>query len=158
MPAGVVADTLVLFNCAVDEKPLARNPFRGLGRCSPGRADTYPPTEAQMILLLEACSALGADYAYRMRALIAFACYTIMRPGELCGLDWEQVDLEAGVARVVRRVYKGEYDLPKSNRVRTIALLPQACEALEALPERTGLVFRSKRSVCQRIDRPSGTS
>ena len=43
------------------------------------------------------------------------------------------------------RVYKGEYDLPKSNRVRTIALLPQARAALLRLPERSGVVFRSKR-------------
>ena len=43
------------------------------------------------------------------------------------------------------RVYKGEYDLPKSNRVRTIALLPQARAALLSLPERSGVVFRSKR-------------
>jgi integrase len=121
MPAGVVADTIVLFNRAVDEELLERNPFRGLGRRSPGRADTDPPTEAQMVSLLEACSAVGADYAPRIRALVTFAAYTIMRPGELFALDWEHVDLEAGVVHVVRRVYKGEYDLPKSNRVRTVA-------------------------------------
>jgi hypothetical protein len=51
------------------------------------------------------------------------------------------------------RFYKGEYDLPKSNRVRTIALLPQAREAVEALPERDGLVFRSKRG--RRLAQPT---
>ena len=68
-----------------------------------------------MILLLEACSALGAAYSSRMRALITFAAYTIMRPGELFALDWEQVDLDAGLVHVERRLYEGEYDLPKSN-------------------------------------------
>ena len=53
----------------------------------------------------------------------------------------------------LRRLYKGEYDLPKSNRVRTIALLPQAREAVEALPERDGLVFRSKRG--RRLAQPT---
>jgi integrase len=143
--AGVVADTVVLFNRAVDEELLARNPFRGLGRRAGSRAEDDPPTEEQMILLLEACSALG-DYAPHMRALITFAAYTIMRPGELFALDWERhVDLDADEVHVRERVYKGEHDLPKSNRVRTIALLPQAREAIIALPERSGFVFRSKR-------------
>lgn len=72
---------------------------------------------------LEACSALG-DYAPRMRALITFAAYTIMRPGELFALDRERhVELAADEAFVRERVYKGEHDLPKSNCVRTIALL-----------------------------------
>jgi hypothetical protein len=44
-------------------------------------------------------------------------------------------------------------DVPKSNRVRTIALLPQAGEAVLALPEREGLVFRSKRG--QRLSQPT---
>ena len=48
---------------------------------------------------------------------------------------------------VERRLYEGEYDLPKSNKARTIAPLPQAREAVEALPERDGLVFRSKRGL-----------
>jgi integrase len=145
VPAGVVADTVVLFNRAVDEELLERNAFRGLGRRSPGRSETDPPTEEQMILLHEACSVLG-DYAPRMRALVTFASYTIMRPGELFALDWERhVDLTADIVHVRERVYKGEHDLPKSNRVRTIALLPQARDAITALPERTGYVFRSKR-------------
>ena len=145
VPAGVVADAVVLFNRAVDEELIERNPFRGLGRRSPGRSDQDPPTEEQMILLLDACSALG-EYAPRMRALITFACYTILRPGELFALDWERdIDLKASEVHVRERVYKGEYDLPKSNKPRTIALLPQARDALLGLPERSGIVFRSKR-------------
>jgi integrase len=138
VPAGVIGDTVVLFNRAVDEELIDRN--------SPGRSETDPPTDEQMILLHEACSALGKEYAPRMRALVTFASYTIMRPGELYALDWERhVDLAADVVHVRERVYKGEHDLPKSNKPRTIALLPQAREAITALPERSGFVFRSKR-------------
>jgi integrase len=148
-----VADTIVLFNRAVDEELIERNPFRGLGRRTLGRSDQDPPTEEQMILLLEACSALG-DYAPRMRALITFAAYTIMRPGELFALDWERhIDLEADEVHVLERVYEGELDLPKSNKPRTIALLPQARDALLTLPEREGLVFRSKRGL--RLSQPT---
>lgn len=152
--AGIVNDTVVLFNRAVDEELLDRNPFRGLGRRIVGRADTDPPTEEQMILLLAACSALGPDYAFRMQAMITFAAYTIMRPGELFALDWDRdVDLDLGVVHVRERVYEGELDLPKSNRARTIALLPQAHDALLTLPERDGLVFRSKTG--KRLSQPT---
>lgn len=104
-----------MFNAAVDEELVARNPLRGLGRRTPGQSETDPPTEAQMILLLDACSALGAEYAPRMRAMITFAAYTIMRPGELFALDWEQIHLDAGLVHVERRLYEGALDLPKSN-------------------------------------------
>ena len=77
----------------------------------------------------------------------------IMRPGELFALDWEHIDLDAELVHVERRGQGGEYDLPKSNRVRTIALFPQAREAVEALPERDGPVFRSKRGVRLRARR-----
>jgi integrase len=76
-----------------------------------------------------------------------------LRRENLIALDWQQVDLDAGVVHVQRRLYDGEYDLPKSNRVRAIALLPQAREALEALPERDGLVFLSKRGL--RLSQPT---
>jgi integrase len=152
-PAAQVPVVVTLFNAAVDEELIARNPFRGLGRKTKGRAEHDPPTEEQMVLLLEACSALGDEYAPRMRALVTFAAYTIMRPGELFALDWQQVDLDAGLVQVERRLYEGEYDLPKSNKSRTIALLPQARAAVEALPERDGLVFRSKRGL--RLSQPT---
>ena len=89
-----------------------------------------------------------------MRALLTFAAYTIMRPGELFALDWERpVDLARDEVHVLERVYEGELDLPKSNKPRTIVLLPQAREALLLLPEREGIVFRSKRG--KRLSQPT---
>ena len=41
-----------------------------------------------------------------MGAMITFAAYMIMRPCELFVLDWEQVDLDAGVVHVERRLYR----------------------------------------------------
>jgi integrase len=61
-----------------------------------------------------------------MRALLTFAAFTLMRPGELIALDWEDIDLDAGRVRVERRLYRGRTDLPKSNKERTIALIPPA--------------------------------
>jgi integrase len=132
-------------NAAVDAELLERNPFRGCGRRARGRADQAPPTEAEFDLLLAGCAALG-DYAPQMRALLVFAAYSGVRPGELFALEWTDVDFDTMRVDVRRRLYRGRVDLPKSNKVRRIALTPPARDALLGLPSRRegGLVFRSK--------------
>jgi hypothetical protein len=45
---------------------------------------------------------------------------------------------------VSKALYRGRTELPKSNKVRVIALTPPARDALLALPERNGPVFLSK--------------
>lgn len=80
-----------------------------------------------------------------MRALVLFAAYSGMRPGELFVLEHDVIDLDAMRIDVRRRLYRGRVDLPKSNKARRIALTPPAVDELKALPHRTGLVFRAKR-------------
>lgn len=145
VPASRIPVIVTMFNRATDDDELLeRNPFRGLSRRTRGRADDRPPTEAQLERLLAGCSALG-DYADRMRALVCFAAYTGMRPGELFALEWADVDFDAMRVMVRRRLYKGSLDVPKSNRVRRIALTPPARDALLGLPRAGSLVFTAKR-------------
>jgi integrase len=135
---------VTLFNAAMEDELVDRNPFRGLGRRGKGRADMAPPTEEELEQLRDACSAL-ADYAPTMRALITFAAYTGMRPGEIFALEWGDIDFKRMRIRVSRRVYRGQIDLPKSNKPRLIALTPLARDALLTLPRSGDLVFTSKR-------------
>jgi integrase len=136
---------VTMFNRAAHEDELLeRNPFRGLGRRSKGRAEERPPTEEELTALRDACSALG-DYAPTMRAMLTFAAYTGMRPGELYALEWADVDFERMRVQVRRRLYRGRLDLPKSNRVREIALTPPARDAILGLPRDRALVFVGKR-------------
>jgi len=125
-----------------------RNRFEGLSRRSPGRAGDRPPTEPEMLQLTAACSALG-DYGPIMRAMFTVAAYTLIRPGELMALTWEDIDLTANRIEVSKRFYKGRVDLPKSNKPRIVALTPPARRALLALAEtrgynQAGRVFPSK--------------
>ena len=140
---SVLQSIVTLFTLAVDEELIARNPFRGLMRKPEGRAGRRPPSEEEFAHLLTGC-AVHDDYAPRLRALLTFAAYTGMRPGELMALDWEDVNLPALRVTVSKRLYRGRIDLPKSNKVRLIALTPPARDALLSLPERQGPVFRSK--------------
>lgn len=155
-PEGVVAVVVTLANRALDEELLdGMSPFRGLGTRTASRADVPPPTEEEMLFLLDACTVLG-DYAPAMRALLTFAAYTGMRPGECFALEWSDIDFDRNRVHVRRRVYKGKTDLPKSNAAREIALTPPARDALLTLrPLDGGLVFRSKTG--RRLSQPTLT-
>jgi integrase len=145
VPVGVAAVGVTCMNAAVDAELIERNPFRGLGRRGRGRSDQAPATEEEFERLLVACAVHGW-YAPQMRALVTFAAYSGMRPGELFALEWTDIDLLAMRIDVCRRVYRGALDVPKSNKPRRIALTPPARDALLGLPTRQqgGLVFRSK--------------
>lgn len=134
-----------MFAEAVDAEILDRNPFRGLTPRTKGRSEEAPPTEEEFDRLVAACSALGW-YAPQMRALLLFAAYSGMRPGEIYALEWSDVDFDAMRLRVSRRLWQGKLGLPKSNESKLISLTPPARDALLGLVSRSegGLVFRSK--------------
>jgi integrase len=132
---------ITLMNELYRAEVIDRNRFEGLSRRSDGRKHERPPSEDEMVLLLDGCGALGDAYAPVMRALLTFGAFTLMRPSELVALDWEDIDLAAGArgrVRVKRRLYRGRTDLPKSNRERTITLVPPARDALDSLLEVPG--------------------
>jgi integrase len=146
VPPSRVPVVVTCMNAAVDRELIERNPFRGLSHRvkSRGRADEHPPTHEELGQLLDACHVHG-DYAPQMRNLIAFAAYSGMRPGELFALEWTDVDMPAMRIDVRRRLYRGSTDLPKSNKVRRIALTPPARDAMLGQPTNGTLVFRAKR-------------
>ena len=162
--ASHLPTVVFLMNQVYRAEEIDRNRFEGLSRRAEGRSSKRPPSEEQMVLLLEACSALGDDYAPVMRALLTFGAFTIMRPSELVALDWDDIDLEAGAhgrVLVQRRYYRGTTDLPKSNKERTITLVPAAREALDSLRETAGyvpagLVFANKSG--QQLTAPTMTA
>jgi integrase len=140
---------VALFSYAKAKRIVDHNPFTGLGGGrGNGRADQDPPTVKQLERLLDACSVLG-DYASQMVALIVFAAYTGMRPGELYELRWTDIDLATNRIHVARRLYRGKIDTPKNGKAKTIALPPPARDVLMRQPTRAmDLVFVSKRG-CQ---------
>jgi integrase len=161
-PGSLVKPVVTMFNAAVDEELIDRNPFRGLYKQGRGRSDEHPPTSEEWERLYESCAVLG-NYAAQMRALMVVAAYTGMRPGELMALEWPDIDFEAKRIYVQRRLYQGVIDRPKSGKPKTIALPPPAGEALLRLPSLdqppvggAELVFRSKAG--KRLSQPTLTA
>jgi integrase len=67
-------------------------------------------------------------------AAITLAVYTGLRPGELCALGIEDIDLDAGLINVTRAITAdGEFKVPKTERSRTVLLMPPAIEACKQL-------------------------
>lgn len=67
-------------------------------------------------------------------AAITLAVYTGLRPGELCALAVEDIDLEAGKIEVTRAITaNGSFKLPKTGKPRTVLLMKPAIEACRIL-------------------------
>jgi integrase len=140
-----VPAVVALFNQAIRDEELTRNPFKGLSRKTRGRRDKIPLSDAEIDFLCEFALRIHSAYGPMMRALILFAAYSGMRPGELFALRWEDVDFAAMRIHVRRRYYKGRLGPPKNGQERTIVLTPQAHAVLDTLPRQSELIFTAKR-------------
>nr|WP_255263516.1 site-specific integrase [Pseudomonas aegrilactucae] len=68
------------------------------------------------------------------RAAITLAVYTGLRPGELCALAVEDIDLASGKIDITRAITaNGTFKVTKTGKPRTILLMPPALEACQIL-------------------------
>ncbi|MDH0133501.1 site-specific integrase [Pseudomonas asiatica] len=69
-------------------------------------------------------------------AAITLAVYTGLRPGELCALAVEDIDLQAGTIEVTRAITaNGTFKTPKTGKPRTVLLMEPALNACRVLIE-----------------------
>jgi integrase len=110
---------------AVRLKLLSRNVADSATPPRPVKQEITPLTQEQMRALLDA--ARGDN----LEALYVLAITTGMRQGELLGLQWQDLDLDAGTLRVNRSVYDGVISPPKTTAGRrTIRLSKLTIAAL----------------------------
>lgn len=68
------------------------------------------------------------------KAAITLAVYTGLRPGELCALAVEDIDLSKGKIDITRAITAtGTFKVPKTGKPRTVLLMQPAIEACEVL-------------------------
>lgn len=141
---------------ATDDGLIPRNAAASVKPPQPRREEIQPLSRDQVRTFLEAVS------GDRLEALYIVAITAGLRRGELLGLKWEDVDLEAGVLQVRRTLSEAGsgriFEAPKSGKGRSIRLTRKATAALRAhrkaqleermaragLWEENGLVFASE--------------
>ena len=110
---------------AVRLQLLSRNVADSATPPKPVRTEITPLTQGQMRTLLDAAR------GDKLECLYVLACTTGMRQGELIGLQWKDIDFDAGTLRVNRSVYDGITSPPKTKAGnRTIRLSKLAIAAL----------------------------
>ncbi len=121
-----------VMNAAVDDGLIPLNPCAGLGRkLKLSRPvtdddDIQAMTREQFAAFLEA-----TDAPYRPLFLTMERAG--LRPGEAVALQWPDLDLTVGTARISRNISRGHHGSPKGNRPRTVDLSPQLADTLRRL-------------------------
>ncbi|GAA3704019.1 site-specific integrase [Oceanisphaera sediminis] len=124
---------------AIKDGYLEHSPFVRLRKLRQSSMESDPTdavepfTQAELGRLLAACKSENA------RQMIGFLFWTGMRPGEMKALAWEDVDLDAGTARVNYNLSRAGYIKPPKTKagIRTIDLLPAAVTILRRQRELT---------------------
>ena len=116
-----------------------------------GERKISPPSSADVRRVIDHLLATSPDWG----TLIALAAWTGCRRGEVCGLHWEDLDLDGGsvlIRRAVVNVPGGVLERgTKTGEIRRIALGPRSIELLRAHRER-GVV---RAETCNAIVEPS---
>jgi integrase len=125
------------------------NPFTSLRLETPkGRRDITALTEPEIDRLSQLARDAHGDYGDEAAAIVLFAAYTGLRPGELAALRWDDLrpaEREATISRALDG--SGGEKPPKNGLARVIILPPRALEALSLVARRTDspYVFHSPR-------------
>jgi len=112
------------------------NPFTNLRLETPkGRKDITALTEPEIEKLALVARDQHGDFGDEAAALVLFAAYTGIRPGELAALRWCDIDIADRRATISRALDgEGGIKTPKNGKPRRIVLPPQALRALSELP------------------------
>jgi integrase len=136
-PQSNVRAARTMLNDAIDDglHP-GPNPFANLRLEQPrGRKDLVALTEQELHELADCALKVLDEYGPTFRAMILFAGYVGLRPGELFAL--ERADVGRDEVAIRRNLDgTGQLKLPKNNRERVVTLPPPAREALQDVPPR----------------------
>lgn len=119
LSAKSVNNHLVIFqrclNVAQEWGRLDRVPKIGKLKTVSQRLDFLSPVESRKLVQASADEPVWRD-------MLLMALRTGMRLGELCGLQWRDVDFQRKILTVQRSLVRGVLGTPKNNRVRHIPL------------------------------------
>lgn len=99
------------------------------------------PSAFQFLTKIQVEQLIAAAPVGLWRAMIVTALRTGLRFSELVGLEWTDINWEAGVLCVQRSNVRGNIDAPKNNRIRYVPLIPEVIAELKMLPTNSSRVF-----------------
>lgn len=122
-----------LLEYAFNNKLIKDKPHDGVKRLKKNKTKPDPLLKHEFLQLIDASP-------QKQKNMWQFAVYTGVRPGELCALAWEDINLHTGEVHISRNVtQEGVFGPPKTKAgYRTIKLLEPALNALKAQNELTG--------------------
>jgi integrase len=119
---------------AVTDELIPRNVAKGVRAPRPANKEIHPLSPDQVRAFLDA---VRGD---RLEALYVVAVQRGLRQGELLGLKWDDVDLEAGTLQVRRTLSLTRnghvFESPKNGKGRSVELTQSATDVLRAHLER----------------------
>jgi len=132
----ILATLSSILDYCVEAELLGTNPCRTLGRSKP-RQGKIPPRilgDGELDALLTSC----AGFAW-LRQIVMMTLYGALRIGEVCGLEWQDVDFDTGQITVRQQLHpNGTFGTPKSGNVHSIPMSPQARVLLAELKLKAG--------------------
>jgi integrase len=139
-PRGVITAGRAMWNNAVTDRaaPAGLNPFARPGIVeSRGRKDIKILKESEVVLLGQCALELyPGEYGKVLRAMVLFAAYTGVRPGEMFALTWDRYRPEEEEADIFE-IFDGESNRTKPKTEagsRTVVVPEQAVEAIAEMP------------------------
>jgi integrase len=136
-PQSNVRVVRAMFNDAInDGLHPGPNPFSNLRlEQSRGRKDLIALTEDELAGLCEKALAVHGEFGPSFRAMVIFAAYVGLRPGELFALERSDIGRDEVTIRQ-NLDGTGTIKAPKNGRARIVVLPPPAREALAHVPAR----------------------
>jgi integrase len=117
-----------IFKVAVDNEYLHKSPFTGWKRTKPVSSKKVTPLTKKQV------DEIASHISERFRLMVWVGYWTGMRPSEVLGLTWEQLDFENGTIDVDRQLSRDpnlihDAELKTKNSVRTVAF-PKVLQGL----------------------------
>jgi len=119
-----------VFKHALESEIIELNPVSGITLKGKEKFKVDPLTEEKAFDLLEQAKVYkeGMFYPHLLTLL-----RTGLRVGELCGLQWDDIDFKERFIRVSRTLTEKELSSPKNGKERTVDMTPHLTETLKAL-------------------------
>ncbi|MFD7117325.1 tyrosine-type recombinase/integrase [Streptomyces sp. NPDC059922] len=132
---------------AVREEEIPRNVARNV------RTGTPRPRRFEPLTADEARTFLAATNGHRLQPLFELALHTGLRKGELLGLHWEDLDLDAGTAAIRRTLQR-----TSTGGLATLPTKTRAAERRIALPTRCVQSLKLHHEQQERERKAAGTT